>query len=642
MGLHSNSLHAATQFSVSQVRKDAPDVGDTRPSAFGGYRDALASSEAFVDALLRPFLFEAVGACNPGGLLVTGTKGVGKTSFATQLAERFARAPLFCHSSALSCSRISGHKPDAIREDIRAVLWEAARNAPAVVLLDDLDAVAPAPSGSPEEEASAVDAQAAVAVREMLWSLRSVHGGRGVAVVATAASATAVHPVLQACNVFGRTVELLPPNKRDRQSIIGCLAASRGLALSEESASRAASECDGYVAVDLAQIVDKAANRLGTGARRELSAEDLAAAMADFTPMSLMGVKSVSSEVSWDDVGGLQDVKAALKETLEWPSKFPHLYESCPIRMRSGVLLYGPPGCGKTMLAQAVARECSLNFISVKGPELLSKYIGQSELAVRDLFRRAAAARPAILFFDEFDALAPRRGHDTTGVTDRVVNQLLTQLDGVEALTGVYVLAASSRPDLIDPALLRPGRIDLCLHCRFPRQEDMADVLRAVSRKFTVDDSLDIAELATRFGGDAFTPADLRAIFYTAQLQSVKDTIAQLPLGGGSAPASSSGSGLVFLGGDGTDGGEEARAEAMRVLEERADWTGEERQERQSQCPVITLGHLEQSIAKTRPAISPIERKRYDRLYADFVRSRTAGPSATPALSPSQPRQTLA
>ena len=197
--------------------------------------------------------------------------------------------------------------------------------------------------------------------------------------------------------------------------------------------------------------------------------------------------------------------------------------------MRSGLLLYGYPGCGKTLLASAVAGECGLNFISVKGPEILNKYIGASEKSVRDLFERAEAARPCVLFFDEFDSIAPKRGHDSTGVTDRVVNQLLTQMDGAEGLSGVYILAATSRPDLIDPALLRPGRLDKSLVCGLPDLDDRLDILRALSKKLRISPDVlsssnsqeNLAEVARRTEG--YSGADLQAVIYNAHLEAIHD-----------------------------------------------------------------------------------------------------------------------
>nr|GMD77864.1 peroxisome biogenesis protein 1 isoform X1 [Ipomoea batatas] len=208
---------------------------------------------------------------------------------------------------------------------------------------------------------------------------------------------------------------------------------------------------------------------------------------------------------------------------IELPSKFPNIFSQAPLRMRSNVLLYGPPGCGKTHIVGAAAAACSLRFISVKGPELLNKYIGASEQAVRDIFSKAALAAPCLLFFDEFDSIAPKRGHDNTGVTDRVVNQFLTELDGVEVLTGVFVFAATSRPDLLDAALLRPGRLDRLLFCDFPSPRERLDILRVLSRKLPLESDVNLEAIAHMTEG--FSGADLQALLSDAQLEAVHDIL---------------------------------------------------------------------------------------------------------------------
>src|SRR6201999_4578551 len=213
-------------------------------------------------------------------------------------------------------------------------------------------------------------------------------------------------------------------------------------------------------------------------------------ALDGFTPASLRNVTLQTSTTTFASIGGLHSTRNTLLETLLYPTTYAPLFAKCPLRLRSGLLLYGYPGCGKTLLASAVAGECGLNFISVKGPEILNKYIGASEKSVRDLFERAEAAKPCVLFFDEFDSIAPKRGHDSTGVTDRVVNQLLTQMDGAEGLSGVYVLAATSRPDLIDPALLRPGRLDKCLYCGMPTEAERVSIFQALARKMKLSADL--------------------------------------------------------------------------------------------------------------------------------------------------------
>lgn len=292
-------------------------------------------------------------------------------------------------------------------------------------------------------------------------------------------------------------------------------------------------QTDGFVMSDLVVLLERtkqeALIRVSQSESDVLTvtSQDFTRARKDYVPSRLKNVPLTHGHTSWSDIGGLTGVKKILLETLEWPTKYAPIFQNnCSLRLRSGLLLFGYPGCGKTLLASAVAKECGLNFVSVKGPEILNKYIGASEKAIRDLFERASAAKPCVLFFDEFDAIAPRRGHDNTGVTDRVVNQLLTQMDGAEGLEGVYVLAATSRPDLIDPALLRPGRLDKSLLCGMPSQEERLDILRAVSGSFPLDEAAGegmLEVLSQRTEG--FTGADLKALFVNAQFESVHELL---------------------------------------------------------------------------------------------------------------------
>ncbi|KAJ0108525.1 Peroxisome biosynthesis protein PAS1 [Diaporthe amygdali] len=308
-----------------------------------------------------------------------------------------------------------------------------------------------------------------------------------------------------------------------------------------------AGETDGYMPGDLSLLISRARNEAimrsltdSTG-DAEISAVplgrvDFENALKGFTPASLRNVTLQSSTTTFESIGGLTDTRQVLLETLQYPTKYAPIFAQCPLRLRSGILLYGYPGCGKTLLASAVAGECGLNFISVKGPEILNKYIGASEKSVRDLFERAQAAKPCVLFFDEFDSIAPKRGHDSTGVTDRVVNQLLTLMDGAEGLSGVYVLAATSRPDLIDPALLRPGRLDKSILCDFPNLEERVDIIRAIGKKAKLSEAVlesdeDLAEIARRT--DGFSGADLQALISNAQLEAIQDVLKDTETVGG-------------------------------------------------------------------------------------------------------------
>ena len=252
----------------------------------------------------------------------------------------------------------------------------------------------------------------------------------------------------------------------------------------------------------------------------------------NYTCINLMETKFYKASSSgWKLIGGLCDIKSSLIETLIWPIKYKNLYKRLKMKQSGGVLLYGPSGCGKTLIASALASESKFNFISVKGPELLSKYIGSSEQNVRELFTKAQKAKPCIIFFDEFDSLAPKRGHDSTGVTDRVVNQLLTQLDGVEQLDGVYLLAASSRPDLIDQALLRPGRVDSFLYIGYPGNNELKETFEIYCAGMQLN-NVDFSELSEMCVG--FTGADVKSVACDALLKSFHRVKVELdPVGKG-------------------------------------------------------------------------------------------------------------
>jgi len=277
-------------------------------------------------------------------------------------------------------------------------------------------------------------------------------------------------------------------------------------------------------------------------------------------------------QVEWTAVAGMQEAKDKLLELVLLPTKYPDIFATAPLRVRSGALLYGFPGCGKTLLVGAIASKSGLNFISVKGPELLNKYIGQSEQGVRDVFSRASAAKPCILFFDEFDSIAPQRGHDSTGVTDRVVNQFLTALDGVEGLHGVFVIAATSRPETVDAALLRPGRLDAHIFCDMPNAEERGAILQMYVEKMNVAGDLDFASMAERLQG--CSPADIQALVYNAQLMAVHDAMENVKNRETAAAA----------GGAGAGGGPSP--------------------------PVATKAHFERALADLRPSLSAAERRR--------------------------------
>ncbi|KAJ2626147.1 Peroxisome biosynthesis protein pex1, partial [Coemansia sp. RSA 1694] len=432
---------------------------------------------------------------------------------------------------------------------VRAAARAARASAPALLVLDDIDALVPAASSEHGDDRRA--RRMAEALVDALLGCGGGGGGGGVAVLATAAARASIHARVLGAGVFAAVREIPAPRAAERELMLAAIArTSAAPPAPGASFAAAAYATEGCAPADLRAVYARAAQEAarralltsgsssvavhvtgdgegevmgvaGDGVAAEaimgVTSTDIERALVGFQPLALRGVTQTGSVVArWADIGGLGEARRLVRETLALPSRYAAVFARSPLRLRSGVLLYGFPGCGKTLLAGAAARECGLRLVATKGAELLSKYIGSSEQAVRALFRRAAAAAPCVLFFDEFDALAPRRGHDSTGVTDRVVNQLLTEMDGAEGLAGVFVLAASSRPDLVDPALLRPGRLDKAVLCPLPGPADRADILARHAARLRADRHIDWPALAAR--AEHFSGADLQALVYNAFL----------------------------------------------------------------------------------------------------------------------------
>ncbi|XP_077713090.1 peroxisomal ATPase PEX1 isoform X3 [Canis aureus] len=524
----------------------------------------VSSLEHITHSLLgRPLsrqLMSLVAGLRNGALLFTGGKGSGKSTLAKAICKE-ASDTLDAHVEVVGCKALRGKRLENIQKTVELAFSEATWRQPSVILLDDLDLIVGVPS-APEHEhgPEAVQSQRlAHALSDMMKEFISM--GSLVAVIATSQSQHSLHPWLvsaQGIHIFQCVQHIQPPNQEQRCEILHNVIKNKLDCdinrFTNLDLKRIAKETEGFVARDFTVLVDRAIHshlshqRITTREELVLTTLDFQKALQGFIPASLRNVNlHKPRDLGWDKIGGLHEVRQILWDTIQLPAKYPELFANLPIRQRMGVLLYGPPGTGKTLLAGVIARESGMNFISVKGPELLSKYIGASEQAVRDIFIRAQAAKPCILFFDEFESIAPRRGHDNTGVTDRVVNQLLTQLDGVEGLQGVYVLAATSRPDLIDPALLRPGRLDKCVYCPPPDQVSRLEILNVLSDSLPLADDVDLQHVASVT--NSFTGADLKALLYNAQLEAVHGRLLSCGLQDGSSSSDSdlSLSSMVFL-----------------------------------------------------------------------------------------------
>lgn len=513
------------------AKPQAPKEGETR--FVPGVEEVVG-----VDAVLERVQGQLLGGSS---VLVAGAHGAGKTSVLRVVARRLAGAPYYYRIvDPGSLAKMGEERVGSVKEMVSRwfaeAAWSAGRTGRTVLLLDDLDRLCATESENQDNSRVRQIAEVVVAAVKKYTASGGVR--RGVVVLGSCQAKESMHALVVGGHVFREIVGLKAMSKEGRRIVLEGVVGTdahleKGLDLRDVAA-----RTEGYMPGDLVLLVGRARHEavvrmVDTGENRlsqdalVLRKIDFDAALKGFVPAGLRGVKLQTSGARWKDIGGLTETRKILLETLEWPTKYAPIFASCPLRLRSGLLLYGYPGCGKTLLASAVAGECGLNFISVKGPEILNKYIGASEKSVRDLFERASGAKPCVLFFDEFDSIAPKRGHDSTGVTDRVVNQMLTQMDGAEGLDGVYVLAATSRPDLIDPALLRPGRLDKSLLCDMPGLQDRLEIFEAIvgDGMLRVDHTVDLRELARRTEG--FSGADLQAVLYNAHLEAVQGVIGE-------------------------------------------------------------------------------------------------------------------
>ncbi|ODO01366.1 hypothetical protein I350_06185 [Cryptococcus amylolentus CBS 6273] len=588
-------------------------------------------------------------------LLLLGAKGSGKTRLVKTLAELLAKdISIVARPVYVDVGRLDPEERIAsIRENMDKWLEDASASAPSCLVLDDLDSLI-----APETELQTSSNSPILAdYFTRLFSPSSIPPG--VLVIVTALDASTLHPLLNTRHIFGETVKVPALTKEVREEVLrGLVEESQrtadGLVNGVEGGGEEEEEMDyvvlggmteGYAMSDLNDLLVGAiqqavirTTKSGETNQVNLTMTDFRLAKEEFTPVGLRGVKMQGSEVEWKDIGGLEEPRRILRSTLEHPTKYAPIFAQSPLRLPSGLLLYGYPGCGKTLLASAVAKECGLNFVAVKGPEVLNKYIGASEKGVRDLFERAQGARPCVLFFDEFDSVAPKRGHDSTGVTDRVVNQLLTEMDGAQGLSGVYVLAATSRPDLLDPALLRPGRLDKAILCDMPSPSDRLGILEAVVKKGGVElgVEVDLEEIVRRT--DGFSGADLQAVIYNAHLEVVHGSFEQdvekgekdktLVNGTGHTEEDKGDFKLVMPKDGGKLGSVAARAELkarMETIVSNARGLGQandENKPKESKKPVIRQHHLLKSLSETRPSVSSADKRRLELIYNGFINGR--------------------
>ncbi|RLG58777.1 hypothetical protein DRN87_06365, partial [Candidatus Geothermarchaeota archaeon] len=417
---------------------------------------------------------------------------------------------------------------------LRQVFKEAEENAPSIIFIDEIDAIAPKRGEVVGEVEKRVVAQ--------LLSLMDGLESRGdVIVIAATNRPEALDPALRRPGRFDREIYIGVPNKKGRKEILQIH--TRNMPLADDvDLDKLAEITHGFVGADLAALareaamnalrrflpeIEKSEETIPTEVLQKIKVtmDDFYEALKGLQPSALREVMIEIPEVHWDDIGGLADVKREIREAVELPLKHPEVFEKLGIRHPKGILLYGPPGTGKTLLAKAVATESEANFIAVKGPEILSKWVGESEKAVREIFRKARMSAPTVVFFDEIDSIAPRRGlgYGDSGVTERIVNQLLSEMDGLERTKDVVVIAATNRPDILDPALLRPGRFDKIIFVPPPDEEARYEIFKIHTRKMPLADDVDLRELARLT--EYYTGADIEAVVIEAGLNAVRENL---------------------------------------------------------------------------------------------------------------------
>jgi len=505
-------------------------IPDVTYEDLGGLHNEIRLVREMIELPLKhPELFERLGIEPPKGILLHGPPGCGKTLLAKAVANE-AGANFFVINGPEIISKFYGQS----EENLRKIFEDAEKNAPSIIFIDEVDAIAP------KREEVHGDVEKRV-VSQLLTLMDGLKARGKVIVIAATNIPNAIDPALRRPGRFDREIEIGVPNKEGRKEILEIH--TRGMPLSDKvNLDHLAEVTYGYVGADIAALTKEAAmNALRrvlpsiTEIKKDsplpedilkklvVTDEDFNHALKVVEPSAMREVLIEVPKVRWEDIGGLEDVKKLLKESVEWPLKHPEAFDRMGIRPVKGILLYGPPGCGKTLLAKAVANESGANFILVNAGELLSKWVGESEKHVRDVFRRAKQVAPSIIFFDEIDALAPRRGRSIdNNVTERVVSQLLTELSGLEDLHDVVVIAATNRPDMVDPALLRPGRFDRQIFVSTPDEKTRLEILKVHTRNMPLK-NVSLEKIAKETEG--YSGADLEALCREAAMHALRNDI---------------------------------------------------------------------------------------------------------------------
>ena len=493
----------------------------------GGLQNEIQRVREMVELPMKhPQIFQKLGIEPPQGVLLHGPPGTGKTLLAKAVANETS-ASFFSIAGPEIISKYYGESEQQLRE----IFEDASEESPSIIFIDELDSIAP----KREDVTGEVERRVVAQLLTMMDGLES----RGqVIVIAATNRVDSVDPALRRPGRFDREISIDVPDETGREEILQIH--TRGMPLSDDvSLSELADDTHGFVGADIESLTKEAAMKALRRYLPEIDLDkedippeliermivrrdDFRGALNEVEPSALREVLVELPKVSWNDIGGLEDATEDIKESVEWPLSNPERFDRMGIDPPAGVLLYGPPGTGKTLMAKAVANETNANFISIRGPQLLSKWVGESEKAIRQTFRKARQVSPTVIFFDELDSLAPSRGQEVgSNVSERVVNQLLTELDGLEEMENVMVIAATNRPDMIDPALIRSGRFDRLVMVGQPDEEGRREILQIHTQNIPLAADVSLRELAEIT--DGYVGSDLESIAREAAMTALRE-----------------------------------------------------------------------------------------------------------------------
>lgn len=560
----------------------------------GGCRRQLAQIREMVELPIRhPELFKNIGIKPPRGILLYGPPGSGKTLIARAVANETG-AFFFLINGPEIMSKMAGDS----ESNLRKAFAEAEKNAPAIIFIDEIDSIAPKRDKAQGEVEKRI-------VSQLLTLMDGMKSRSQVIVMAATNRPNTIDPALRRFGRFDRELDIGVPDDIGRLEIIRIH--TKNMKLSEDvDLERIAKDSHGFVGSDLAQLCTEAAMQCIREKMSIIDWEDdtidadvlnamyvtqehFRESIAKTNPSALRETHVETPNVTWEDVGGLVDVKRELQELVQYPVEFPWKFEKYGMSPPKGVLFYGPPGCGKTLMAKAIATECQANFISIKGPELLTMWFGESEANVRDVFDKARAAAPCVLFFDELDSVARARGgHGDSGASDRVINQILTEMDGMNVKKNVFIIGATNRPDVLDPAITRPGRLDQLIYIPLPDKASRSAIIRANFRKSPLAEDVDVEQIAAATHG--FSGADLAGICQRACKMAIRESI--------------------------------MREIQINKLREAGQL---DENEEIDPVPEITRVHVEEAMRHARRSVSDADVRRYDMFKSSLQQSRTFG-----------------